>query len=185
MKLEDVQKEYGDTDWRGSFKDLQEAVYNLYYAGVWTCDREVDAHELWREIRDAAGLHPGFSPTKQWSGPFPEDEEWIGVDLDKTLAHYDTWKGPGHIGYPLENMKHRVSRWLDEGKNVAIFTARLTDSSQVDEFMETLVPWMEEHLGCVLPVTNVKDYNMVELWDDRAVQVIANTGIPVIGHLSS
>jgi hypothetical protein len=27
-----------------------------------------------------------------------------------------------------------------------------------------------------LPVTNCKDLNMVELWDDRAVQVVPNTG---------
>lgn len=38
--------------------------------------------------------------------------------------------------------------------------------------------WCLEHIGIVLPVTNVKDYGMIELWDDRAVQVIPNTGEP-------
>ena len=30
--------------------------------------------------------------------------------------------------------------------------------------------------GQVLPVTNVKDLAMAELWDDRCIQVVANTG---------
>jgi hypothetical protein len=30
-----------------------------------------------------------------------------------------------------------------------------------------------------LEVTNAKDMDMIELWDDRAVQVIPNTGNPV------
>jgi len=36
--------------------------------------------------------------------------------------------------------------------------------------------WCEKHIGVRLPVTCTKDYGMVELWDDRAVQVIPNTG---------
>jgi hypothetical protein len=36
--------------------------------------------------------------------------------------------------------------------------------------------WCEEHIGVRLPITCTKDYGMVELWDDRAVQVIPNTG---------
>jgi hypothetical protein len=44
-----------------------------------------------------------------------------------------------------------------------------------------IAEWCRKHLGYVLPITNVKDYGMVELWDDRAVQVEMNTGRP-IGH---
>ena len=36
--------------------------------------------------------------------------------------------------------------------------------------------WCQAHLGRVLPVTCVKDFGMVELWDDRAVQVVPNDG---------
>ena len=39
--------------------------------------------------------------------------------------------------------------------------------------------WCELHLGRVLPITCCKDYSMVELWDDRVVQVIKNTGMQV------
>jgi len=36
--------------------------------------------------------------------------------------------------------------------------------------------WCEEHLGRRLPITCVKDHRMVEIWDDRSVQVVPNTG---------
>lgn len=48
-----------------------------------------------------------------------------------------------------------------------------------EEALEAIKRWTEEHIGVRLPVTNVKDYAMIELWDDRAVQVVANTGHPV------
>ncbi len=42
-------------------------------------------------------------------------KEWIGVDLDGTLAHYTGWKGPEHIGEPIEEMAERVREWLSKG----------------------------------------------------------------------
>jgi hypothetical protein len=41
--------------------------------------------------------------------------------------------------------------------------------------------WCLRHIGVVLPITNQKDYGMIELWDDRCVQVITNTGRRVGG----
>ena len=41
---------------------------------------------------------------------------WIGVDLDGTLAHYEGWKGIEHIGAPVPAMLERVKNWLAEGK---------------------------------------------------------------------
>ena len=49
---------------------------------------------------------------------------WIGVDLDGTLAHYDEFRGDDYVGEPIEPMVERVKQWLDEGKDVRIFTAR-------------------------------------------------------------
>lgn len=115
---------------------------------------------------------------------------WIGVDLDGTLAHYDGWKGPEHIGAPVPAMVERVRRWLAEGKNVRIFTARVTlldmhtARDAPSPVVEAIHGWCQAHLGRVLPVTCVKDYLMLELWDDRAVQVIANTGHPVLSQRS-
>lgn len=99
---------------------------------------------------------------------------WIGVDLDGTLAHYDGWKGPEHIGSPIILMADKVRKWLQEGQEVRIFTARAGDNPTVSiPFIET---WCQIHLGQVLPVTNIKDFGMIELYDDRAFRVGFNTG---------
>ena len=37
--------------------------------------------------------------------------------------------------------------------------------------------WTETHLGQRLEVTCVKDQHMHEFWDDKAVQVVPNTGL--------
>lgn len=106
---------------------------------------------------------------------------WIGVDLDGTLAEYDGWKGELHIGAPIPAMVERVKQWLAEGKEVRVFTARVYEGDgitkrDVDEVRKAIVHWCRKHIGYGLPVTNVKDYQMIELWDDRAVQIIPNTG---------
>jgi hypothetical protein len=100
---------------------------------------------------------------------------WIAVDLDGTLAHYDEWRGVEHIGEPVGAMLFRVRKWLADGREVRIFTARVSgpDGEIARAHIEA---WCEEHIGQRIPVTNVKDYAMTELYDDRAVQVEANTG---------
>jgi hypothetical protein len=102
---------------------------------------------------------------------------WIGVDLDGTLAFYDGWKGEDQIGAPIPSMVDRVKRWIADGQDVRIFTARISNGEpHIVEFIEI---WVETHVGVKLPVTNIKDFGMIELWDDRAVQVVPNTGEPV------
>lgn len=109
-----------------------------------------------------------------------EDERlWIGVDLDATLAHYDVWRGPEHVGEPIPLMVERVKGWLTEGKRVKIFTARM--HAGADEVVPPIQAWCLEHIGEVLEVTNIKDFLMKELWDDRAIQVEPNTGRRVDG----
>lgn len=107
---------------------------------------------------------------------------WIGVDLDGTLAEYTTWKGSAHIGAPVPAMLARVKAWLAEGKDVRILTARASPGA-IEANNETLGlvvgrinSWCQTHLGRTLPVTCEKDFRMAELWDDRCVQVIPNTG---------
>lgn len=107
---------------------------------------------------------------------------WIGVDLDGTLAVYDGWKGPEHVGEPIPKMVARVKAWLNDGVDVRIFTARVShdgiDARVAEAYRayHAIDAWCREHIGRTLPVTNIKDYAMIELWDDRAVQVIPNTG---------
>jgi hypothetical protein len=102
---------------------------------------------------------------------------WIGVDLDGTLAHYAEWTD-GHIGEPIPAMVDRVKAKMDEGVHVRIFTARVGGSDQLENGRQRKLiwAWCRANLGVVLPVTATKDYNMIELWDDRCKQVIPNTG---------
>lgn len=110
---------------------------------------------------------------------------WIGVDLDGTLAHYEGWQGTHHIGAPLAPMVERVKSWLAAGKRVKIFTARMHGHGMpiigggIEDVKTPIEEWCKQHIGQVLEVTNVKDFGMLELWDDRAIQVESNTGIPV------
>jgi hypothetical protein len=101
--------------------------------------------------------------------------EWIGVDLDRTLAKYDTWKGAGHIGEPIPKMVERVKRWLAAGIEVRIFSARISDDPD-NIARDAITDWSIEHIGQPLVVTCEKDYQMVQIWDDRAVSVEPNTG---------
>jgi len=110
---------------------------------------------------------------------------WIGVDLDSTLAYYKGWAGELHIGAPIPTMVKRVQAWLDRGVVVKVFTARVADDEvtnadgskhDVAAVRRAIEAWCFEHIGEVLPITNKKDFRMIELWDDRAVQVIPNTG---------
>lgn len=107
---------------------------------------------------------------------------WIGVDLDGTLARYDGWKGIGHIGDPIPVMAARVRRWHEEGRAVKIFTARVSGGGwDREEVVAHIQAWLERHGLPAMPVTNVKDFGMVELWDDRCVQVEVNTGRRIDG----
>lgn len=107
---------------------------------------------------------------------------WIGVDLDGTLAEYNGWQGPTHIGPPVPLMVMRIKGWLAEGRTVKIFTARVSHDGSAPrireavEALQAIQLWCVEHLGHRLEVTNHKDYDMIELYDDRCVQVEFNTG---------
>lgn len=116
---------------------------------------------------------------------------WIGVDLDGTLAHYEGWNG-GIIGPPIPRMVEKVKSLRRSGVPVRIFTARVTSvmglleecESEIDREYHRIASirgeietWCLEHLGERLPITNVKDFSCIEIWDDRSKQVIPNTGL--------
>ena len=103
------------------------------------------------------------------------DGGWVGVDLDGTLARYDGWK-EGVIGEPITLMQARVREWLARGIEVRIMTARASGDGAERE-ISLIKRWCQEHLGQELEVTCCKDYQMVEIWDDRAVRVVKNTGL--------
>lgn len=151
---------------------------------------------LWRQQKGAppsprSCAECGLGPCKNLSTaptPHPENSGWIGVDLDGTIAHYDGWKGPHHIGEPIPLMLQRVREMIDRGERVKIFTARVSmaDRSKVDAdypatIRKNIQDWTEKHLGARLEVVCEKDFNMIQLWDDRAVQVFPNSGLRADG----
>lgn len=102
-----------------------------------------------------------------------EDEEgWIGVDFDGTLAKHTKYKGPTKLGDPIPKMVARVRRWVGHGKKVKIFTARADDEKSVNAIKK----WLKDNELPDLEITNLKDQHMIEFWDDRAVSVKRNTG---------
>jgi len=103
---------------------------------------------------------------------------WIACDLDKTLATYPPKHGQV-IGDPIPNVVQRMKKYLREGKTVKIFTARVgppRTQTEISTFTYALDTWCNKVFGQTLPVTCTKDHFVEEIWDDRAVQVVPNTG---------
>ncbi|MDY0220119.1 MAG: hypothetical protein RBR67_03175 [Desulfobacterium sp.] len=116
--------------------------------------------------------------TRHHSVPVAETDDnflspgWIGVDLDGTLARSDRNLSLARVGEAVPKMLDLVKSMVNNGVRVKIFTARAEDSEQV----KLVKAWLVKNGLPNLEVTNVKDYDMIRLYDDRAVQVIANTG---------
>ena len=96
---------------------------------------------------------------------------WYGTDFDGTLA-YHSGGDTNELGEPIPLMLARVKQWLKEGKEVRIVTARACFPFMILQ----VNAWCKKHGLGNLKVTNQKDFQMIELWDDRAVQIIPNTG---------
>lgn len=101
-----------------------------------------------------------------------KDRTTVAVDLDKTLAFQDKFRGHEHIGKPIPEMLQRVKDWIKEGTKVVIFTARAHNPKNIPP----IKAWLREHLGTDLPVTNIKRPEFGKIYDDRAVTIQANTG---------
>ena len=103
---------------------------------------------------------------------------WIGVDLDGTLAVWDARSTIARIGRPVPRMLELVKQMVGDGMRVKIFTARAEEPEQIPLIQK----WLRRNGLPELEITNVKDYEMQRLYDDRAVQVEQNTG-RIIGSL--
>jgi hypothetical protein len=128
-----------------------------------------------------------------------KDGGWVGVDLDGTMFTYDDWVPWNVFGEPIKPMIDRIKAWLAAGVGVRIVTARIglplymghtptlsnhpwntcrvTGEKFSDANMALAIGrHCQKHGLPCLPVQCYKDINMIEFWDDRAIQVIANTG---------
>lgn len=105
-----------------------------------------------------------------------KDQGFIGFDLDGTLAEYFEW-GDGKIGKPIERNVSLLRYLIKNRYNVKIFTARVCqDNSQIPEIHR----WLEENNLPKLEITATKDYKMSYMIDDRAIQVVRNTGLTLV-----
>lgn len=103
--------------------------------------------------------------------------EWIGFDLDGTLAVYDGWKGPEHIGEPIKPMVELAKSFIANGTEIKIFTARVSSNNpERMKSISAIMEWSKKVFGRVIDMTSEKDYGMIDLYDDRCHRVECNTG---------
>lgn len=127
--------------------------------------------------------------------------EWVGVDLDGTTLTYDNWVGWNVFGRPIEPMIDRIRAWIAAGIEVRIVTARIglpfavqdgkpiyskelknkclvTGKLYSDHMMQIAVQDALEQIACLprLVVQCYKEVTMMEFYDDRAIQMVPNTG---------
>ena len=110
---------------------------------------------------------------------------WIGVDLDGTFAHDLPGRhDPAIIGPPVQAMLKRMKKWIADGEDVRIFTARVfvpqapSRERRVYAMVarQAIMRYCVKHLGIVLPITCQKDPTCKVIYDDRARQVKKNDG---------
>jgi hypothetical protein len=101
-----------------------------------------------------------------------QPKAWIGVDLDGTLAFYDKRSSIEEVGLAIPDMLALVKKMINNNIRVKIFTARATDPEQ----LPLIRKWLKANDLPELEITNIKDYYMLKLYDDRCVQVERNTG---------
>lgn len=129
---------------------------------------------------------------------------WIGVDFDGTMFTFegDTWVRWNVFGEPIKPMIDRVLLWCAAGVPVRIVTARIGLPINVRNDLDDLYMSLRRTNRCVvsgelysdammqeaiqdhmtlyglpvLPVQCYKGGKMIEFWDDRAIQMIPNTG---------
>ena len=78
-------------------------------------------------------------------------------------------------------MLARVRHWLANGYRVKIVTAR---ASEPEKGIPPVKRWLAENGLPDLEVTDRKDFGMIELWDDRAIQVVRDSGRPFLSLYS-
>jgi hydroxymethylpyrimidine pyrophosphatase-like HAD family hydrolase len=101
----------------------------------------------------------------------------IDVDLDGTLAFYNGWNPDGSIGDPIPGMVEKIKEKRRQGVPIHIFTARaFSGNKDRDEQIARIKKWCRNVFREEFHVTAEKDLGTMEIWDDRAKQVMKNTG---------
>jgi hypothetical protein len=93
-------------------------------------------------------------------------------------AYHDEGADVDHVGAPIPGMVDLARRFLDDGVEVRIITARVAPEYDDNEEQRAIIrAWCIKHLGTVIPVQAHKCGRMERLYDDRAYGVQRNTGV--------
>lgn len=116
--------------------------------------------------------------------PEKQKQRYIAIDFDKTLAFYEDYEGPGIVGKPIAEMVRKVKEEMAKGTVFCIFTARVNpgDAGPEESLDSTIAfmaiaEWSKKVFGELLAITHEKSPHFDEIWDDRARQVLDNTGV--------
>lgn len=98
----------------------------------------------------------------------------IYIDFDGTIVtQKDGYQR--EIGEPIMPMIDRINKWIKQGHNITIFTARA--SKWVDNFEKLDIEmFCVKYFGRVLPITAIKHHECDLYIDDKAIRVERNTG---------
>lgn len=103
---------------------------------------------------------------------------WLGVDLDGTLAQYHGWVSEEHIGEPVVSIVAALNARRAAGWKIVIFTARVSGDSEEAQRAEVAIwKWLDFYNIKVEGITCTKHKHFAEFWDDRARRVVFNKGI--------
>lgn len=104
----------------------------------------------------------------------------IALDLDKTLAYYESKWRAKKVGAPIPPMVDKVKLWLSKGYKVTIFSARM---SHTGEELATQIHLIQRFLFEAglpnLEKTAIKRMEFTHFIDDKAFHVEPNTGLIV------
>jgi len=127
-----------------------------------------------------------------FDGTLATYDNWVGWNvfgepLPRMVNRIRGWLKEGkevrivtaRIGLPLSDRKGVPKYEASNGKLWRGYVCKITEAEYTSADMQHAIQdWCEMHVkeGWRPIVQCYKDYAMVELWDDRAVQVIPNTG---------
>ena len=101
----------------------------------------------------------------------------IALDLDKSLAYYESHWRAKKIGPPIQKMIDNVNKWLAKGYKITIFTARM---SHIGEDLENQKRMIKSFLFLAglpnLDMTCIKHQGFTHFIDDKAYHCVPNTG---------
>src|ERR1043165_1046227 len=111
---------------------------------------------------------------------FVAEHHWVGFDFVGNISRRDT---PGHfeppfpLGEPIPEMIATMKSLLAAGIKVKIFTARALEPENIPAIQE----WAERHGLGRLDATHQKDYDLIRFFDDRAIPIMENAGVRLLG----